>query len=143
MTCSGTSNLITELGGERWNHVLAQGEKWGTFEAEMFNPGPPDGDGLQVDLTGCSIFGDIRRKFNDTASIATISTLILSQSTYKGRYNFGLPSATTKLITAGNLLTDRASRYVWDLWFRDASGEQFRLYYGDFVLSRRVTRANP
>jgi hypothetical protein len=152
MACTNSpdADLFSDFTGERWDHVVSQGGMWGPFEATMY--GPPDEDdpiqvargyGDEIDLTGCSVFGNVRKKANSASVTATIETEVLNQVTDKGRYDFWITSDDMASIPAGETVKSLNSQYVWDLWLRDAAGEDLRLYFGDFAVLPRVTRANP
>lgn len=119
--------------GERMDVLLRQGGTFGPYTATMKNP-----DGTAVDLTGCLIRGQLRKKALDTTIVATLDCAITNAT--GGVYTFGLSAATTAAIPAGEKVTDRASQYVWDLELVDSSGRVIPLYYGPVIILREVTR---
>lgn len=125
--------------GERLDLRIRQGATFGPIQAVMRNPPvSPATVGTLVNLAGCTIRGQIRRKALDVAIIASFAVTITDSS--KGEYEFGLSSATTSGITAGETLDSTTSRYVWDLELVDATGRITPLYYGTVTVLREVTR---
>lgn len=125
--------------GERLDLKIRQGATFGPIQATMRNPVvPPATIGTPVDLTGCTIRGQIRRKALDVAIVASFAVTITNAAA--GQYEFGLSSATTAGITAGETLDSSTSKYVWDLELVDATGRITPLYYGAVTVLREVTR---
>jgi hypothetical protein len=123
--------------GERMNLQLQQGAGFGPIVATMLNP-----DGVTgVNLTGCTIFGSIRKAATPDVIAAPITVAITAPLT--GNYNFLVTAANTDGLTAGDTLRAPESRYVWDLFLKDAASQVFCLYYGDVVVQRRVTKPTP
>ena len=119
--------------GERLDLRIRQGATFGPINATMNNP-----DGSAVDLTGCTVRGQIRKKALDTAIVATFDCAITNATA--GQYTFGLTAAITAGITAGETVELNASQYVWDLELLDASNRVTALYYGGVTVLREVTR---
>lgn len=124
--------------GERLDMLIRQGATLGPFDAQMKNPAPPKGDGLPVNLTGCTIRGQIRKKALSTTITATLTCTIVNAS--EGRYRWELSAAQTGAIVAGEKVTDTTSQYVWDLELVDTAGRVTPLYYGACIVLREVTR---
>ena len=125
--------------GERLDLRIRQGATFGPIQATMRNPViPPAEIGTPVNLTGCTIRGQIRRKALDVAIIASFAVTITNA--LNGQYEFSLSSATTAGITAGENLDSTASKYVWDLELVDSTGRITPLYYGAVTVLREVTR---
>jgi hypothetical protein len=125
--------------GERLDIKIRQGATFGPIQATMRNPVvSPATIGTLVNLTGCTIRGQIRRKALDVAIIASFSVTITDA--VNGEYEFGLTSSTTVAITAGEDIKSPTSKYVWDLELVDATGRITPLYYGDVTVLREVTR---
>lgn len=121
--------------GERLDLLIRQGADFGPMSATMVNP-----DQTLVDLTGCTIRGQIRKSGLDATIVESFNTTILNQVTYRGQYKFWLTNAETAAIVAGETLADKASKYVWDLELLDSTGIVTALYYGDVLVQREVTR---
>lgn len=125
--------------GERMDLRIRQGATFGPIQATMRDPVVlPATIGTPVDLTGCTIRGQIRRKALDVAIIASFTVTITNA--VNGQYEFGLSSTTTAGITAGETLDSSTSKYVWDLELVDATGRITPLYYGAVTVLREVTR---
>ena len=125
--------------GERLDLRVRQGATFGPIQATMRNPVVPPAElGTPVDLTGCTIRGQIRRKALDVAIVASFAVTITNA--VNGQYEFGLSSTTTTGITAGETLDSTQSKYVWDLELVDSSGRITPLYYGVVNVLREVTR---
>lgn len=92
-----------------------------------------------VDLTGCQVRGQIRRKALDATVVATFQTAIAVPPTL-GWYEFWLTDEQTAAITCGDKLTDAASTYEWDLELEDAAGNVINTFYGTVRVAAEVTR---
>lgn len=119
--------------GERLDLKIRQGATFGPVTATMTNP-----DGTAVNLTGCTIRGQIRQKALDTVIVATFDCTITNPT--GGVYTFGLTSTVTAGISAAEKIDSAGSKYVWDLELVDASGRVTALYYGEVTVLREVTR---
>lgn len=119
--------------GEKMTLNIRQGATLGPFSATMVNP-----DESPVNLTNCTIRGKIRKTALSATVTATLDCTITNAAA--GQYTFGLTDEVTAAITAGEKLTDKASKYVWDLELEDSTGRVIPLYYGDCFVLREVTR---
>lgn len=126
---------MTTLGdiGEKIDLKIRQGADFGPITETLVNP-----DGTPVDLTGCTLRGQIRRAGLSAEVVAEI-TFEISLAT-DGLIRWGMTNAVTGGIPAGESMRDPASRYVWDRELVDASGRVIPLSYGDVVVQREVTR---
>jgi hypothetical protein len=120
--------------GERMDLLIRQGATFGPFTATMKNP-----DESPVNLTGCLIRGQIRRKPADSVIAATVE--VTSPYDATGAYVFGLPSAVTAAIQCGADTSAPTSLYHWDLEMVDSQGLVHPLYWGEVRVHREVTRA--
>lgn len=120
--------------GDKINLQIKQGSTFLVSPCTLTNP-----DETPVDLTGATIRGQIRRKALDTTVAADFVVSILDA--VNGVFEFGLTDETTAGITAGEVITEAASKYVWDMELEDALGRVLPLYYGDVAVFREVTRA--
>ncbi len=132
-----TSPLQLSSLGERINLQLQQGATFGPITATMTNP-----DTTPVNLTGCTIFGSVRKTALAADPAAAVITVAITNAA-GGIYTFTIPAATTDGLTAGEQRTAPESQYVWDLFLKDAAGRVLPLYYGDVMVLRRVTRPTP
>lgn len=123
--------------GERINLLLQQGAAFGPITATMLNPD----ETTPVDLTGCTIFGSVR-KTAATDTVAAALTVAIT-TPLAGVYTFQLTGAQTDLITAGEVIKSAESQYVWDLFLKDSTDRVTQLYYGAVQVLRRVTRPTP
>lgn len=119
--------------GERLDLRIRQGATLGSFLAQMLNP-----NGSPVDLTGCTIRGQIRKTGLANSITAAIECTITDP--LDGRYEFGLPDEITTGIPAGESITDDESQYVWDLELEDSIGRVIPLYHGSVNVLREATR---
>lgn len=122
--------------GERMNLQLQQGATFGLIVATMTNP-----DTSPVNLTGCIIFGSIRKAATPDVIAAPITVVITAPLT--GGYTFQVTAANTDLLTAGDALQSSASQYIWDLFMKDAAASVLSLYSGTAQVLRRVTTPTP
>lgn len=126
--------------GRRWDHEMRQGGTWGPFKHTLRNPDVSPGvPGAPIDLTGCTLRGQVRRKALDATVVATMNITYASPRTL-GWYTFSLTDEQTAAITCGDKLTDAASLYEYDVELEDASGQVFCLLYGDIRVKAEVTR---
>ena len=130
--------------GERMDLDIKQGA---TFRQmfEMYGPIDEDnethvaqGYGDPVDLTGCTIRGKIR-KTRLSATVTCSFTCTITDPTL-GKYEIFLSDTTTAAITAGEKITDKASKYTWDLELLDTLSYVTPLYHGDVYVKAEVTR---
>lgn len=120
--------------GERLDLSIRQGATFGPFLAQMFDP---DGT-TPINLTGCTITAQIRKRAADRKIAATLAVPITDA--VNGRYEFVLTAEQTAAIPAGESPASPASRYVWDMELHHTGGV-LPLYYGDVIVLREVTRA--
>ena len=120
--------------GEKLDLLIRQGATLGPFQGAMTNP-----DGTPVDLSGCVLRAQIRKKALDPAVVTPVTVTITDP--LSGQYVFGLSAELTAAIVAGESIKDPTSKYVWDMEMVDASGQVLPLYYGDVSVFREVTRA--
>lgn len=119
--------------GERLDLVIKQGSTFGPMSNTLTNP-----DGSAVDLTACVVRGQIRRKALDASIVASFVCTITDAD--EGQYEFGLTDEVTAAITAGELPSVPASKYVYDMELEDSVGRVIPLLYGNVTVMREVTR---
>jgi hypothetical protein len=133
MSCDGcVETLKVSAVGERFDHDVVTGRTWGPFNATMYNPDPPDGDGEKVDLTGCTITGIIKKKSTDVAAVLEFTATIADQVTNKGEYSWQVSDEDMADVEGGATLRDIAARHVWELILEDITGRKHQLYYGSW-----------
>lgn len=128
--------------GTRCNLLIKQGD---TFRRplQLLNPvpeGAPAGtEPTPIDLTGCQLRSQIRRKALDAAIVVTIDIAVTNAAT--GTARMLITPAQTASIVVGESIKDTESQFTWDLELVDSSGDVRTLLYGDCVIFREVTRA--
>lgn len=120
--------------GNKLNLLIKQGSTFGPMQVTLNNP-----DATPVDITGCLVRAQIRRKALDPELITSFVVVITDPT--NGIFNFSLTDETTAGITAGEVSTTADSRYVWDMELEDVTGRVLPIYYGDVNVFREVTRA--
>lgn len=142
--------MTTTLGtiGERMDLLIRQGATFGPFMFTMKAPKAgavaqadgtyADADLLPIDLTGCTLRGQIRKTPADVAVVASLAVTVTDAA--GGSYQFELTDETTATIVAGIDLSKRESIYVWDFELQDSLGRVIPLYWGEVRVFREVTR---
>lgn len=95
-------------------------------------------DGSFVNLTGSQVRAQIRKNALDAAVAASFVIDILNA--VGGEFKMTLTDEVTAAITAGEMLTSTASKYVWDCEMEDSLGRVTPLFYGQVDVFREVTR---
>lgn len=122
--------------GERLDLELRQGASLLPVRHNLVDPDTGD----PVDLTGCQVRGQIRRKALDAGTpVAVFNTAISSPAT-AGWYEFWLTDEQTAAITCGPTLNDPASLYEWDIELVDAAGNVTNTFWGSVRVKAEVTR---
>lgn len=119
--------------GDRLDLNIKQGSTFGPMEVTATNP-----DGSAMDLTACTVRGQIRKKALDTELVASFTCTITDAE--EGRFSFTLSDETTADIEAGELPSLPASKYVYDMELADSQGNVIPLLYGNVTVLREVTR---
>lgn len=120
--------------GEKLDLLIRQGATFGPFVVTTLNP-----DGITpVNLTGCTMRGQIRKLAKSAVAAATLNCVITDAP--GGVYQFELSDAVTASLKAGESEIDDASKYVWDLEMVDSLGRVIPVYYGDVTVFREVTK---
>ena len=120
--------------GERLDLLCRQGANLGPFICTLQNP-----DNSFLDLTGCTIRGQVRKNALDqTNPIASFSIVYIDRA--NGQFSFAIDWQTTESMPAGEYQKDPTSQYVWDMELVDSTGRVTPLYYGKFENFREVTR---
>jgi len=120
--------------GERLDLKVRQGATLGPHVVTLSNP-----DGTPVNLTGCTIQGQVRKNALDVgAPVATFDVVYIDR--LAGQFSFGISHEDTALIPAGEFQKDEESQYQWDMELLDSQNRMIPLYYGDFENFREVTR---
>ena len=124
--------------GVRLDLRIRQGVTFGPIRGRLRNP-----DGTYVDLTDCQIIAKMRKtRLSDTVTATfdcQITNPILTLPIDPDDFQFecGLDEETTASITAGEQITDEASKYVWDMEMIDSQQRVIPLAYGiSFVLTK-------
>jgi hypothetical protein len=120
--------------GEEMTIKIRQGGSFGPYNATMVNP-----DNSSVDLTGCTITGQIRKHAQDTEVVMPFNFQITAPST-SGLYSFWLTDEQTATLECGENVSSSDSTYVYDIELHDAAGRVIPLYYGKVHVFREVTR---
>lgn len=121
--------------GAEMDLLIKQGGTFGPVTVTARNP-----DNTPMDLTGCTVRGQIRKKALDTAVVATfVCTIAADQVTNRGKFEFGLTDEVTAAIAADE--QPAKSLFVWDMELEDSAGRVIPLYYGQVEVFREVTRA--
>lgn len=119
--------------GEQLNLIIRRGAELGPITATMQNP-----DETPVDLTGCTVRGQIRKNWDDAEVAAELDVSIIDAP--NGQYRFGLTNEVTTDLASGALMENPESKYVWDLELEDSLGRVTPLYFGTVFVHREVTR---
>lgn len=120
--------------GERLDLLVRQGATLGPFVVELSNP-----DLSPVNLTGCTIRGQVRKNATDIGTpVAQFNVVMVD--VLNGKFSFEIPNTVTETIPAGEFQKDAASQYKWDMELEDSQGRVLPLYYGNFENFREVTR---
>lgn len=119
--------------GEELNLLIRQGATFGPIQFIMKNA-----DGSSVNLTGCTIQGQIRKTALASVVTKALACTITSPST--GQYEISLTAAQTAQIKAVEDAKSSENKYVWDLELIDSIGRVIPLYYGVVMIFREVTR---
>lgn len=120
--------------GNRLDLLIRQGGTFGPVTDTLTNP-----DATPVNLTGCTIVGQIRKRAADTTVVAVFDVQITDASA--GVYTFGLSSTVTASIAAGLDSTKPESLYAWDIELHDTLGRVTPLHWGAVRVHPEVTRA--
>lgn len=120
--------------GERLDLLVRQGATLGPHLVTLTNP-----DNTPVNLTGCTIQGQVRKNALDTG--APVATFVINYiDLLLGKFSFEIPHTITALIPAGEFQKDDESQYQWDMELLDSQNRIIPLYYGNFENFREVTR---
>ncbi len=96
-----------------------------------------DSDDVVVALAGSTFLGHIRRSKSNPGVIETLSGVV-NLSTNK--VAFFLSNVQTSAISAGDSISDSASKYVYDIEWTKPGGIKVRILEGVVTVSREVTR---
>lgn len=119
--------------GVKLDLLIKQGSTFGPHEFTLTNP-----NGTPLNLTGCSIRAQMRKRAGDATATAALTTPITAP--LAGKFTLSLSAAETTPLPAGETLKDPASKGVWDCELLDSLGQVTPLYYGDTTVFREVTR---
>ena len=119
--------------GERLDLIARQGATLGPYIVTLTNP-----DLSPVNLTGCTIQGQVRQNALDATKVADF--VITMIDAVAGKFSFEIPHAVTAAIPAGEFQKDPKSLYQWDMELLDTSNRITPLYYGEYENFREVTR---
>jgi len=111
--------------GDRVDLVIKQGATFGPFSGFITNP-----NGSPVDLTGCELRAQLRRRPSEPA----VNFDIEITDAVGGEFTLQLAKETTAGLTS-------PPKYVWDFELEDALGRVSPICYGDVQVSLEVTHA--
>ncbi len=119
--------------GDRLDLDVRQGGTFGPYEISEL-----DDDDLPIDLTGCTIRGQIRKSLSSAAVLASFTCAIVDAA--GGIWNFGLTNLQTQALDAGPSSSHPDSRYVYDIELVDVAGRVHPRLYGTIFVTGEVTR---
>lgn len=119
--------------GEELNLLVRQGATFGPVNGTLTNP-----DTSPVDLTGCTLRGQIRRTPSSTGVSAPLDFTITNAAL--GQFYFKVSAANTTLLAAGDTETDPDSVYTWDMEMQDTAGSVLPMAWGAVNVFREVTK---
>jgi len=94
-----------------------------------------DSTGAVVLLAGSAFAGQIRKTKQTTTTAASFTFTIVANTV-----TYSLAKEVSSGMVAGELETDDASKYVYDIEWTKPSGVVERIQEGALILSREVTR---
>lgn len=92
-------------------------------------------DGTPVNLAGSTFEGKVRKTKTSVTVEADFSFSITGNE-----ISMSLPTSETNTMVAGDLDTDEASKYVYDVMWT-TGGQSYRIFGGALIFSETVTRA--
>ena len=95
-----------------------------------------DNLGAPIDITDCVFTARLKKNGLDTNLVAQFAYEITDA--VNGLYRLFLSAEETALINCGELITDTASQYVWDLEMTDTALRVIPLNYGSVAVYRNV-----
>lgn len=122
--------------GQRCDLEIVQGATLYPVKHELHNP-----DGSPLDLTDCTVRGQIRKTAKSTGAPVAMFTVVYPANRTEGWYTFGLSDETTGGIACGASLAAPESQYVYDIELEDASGNVMQMLYGIVGVQPGATRA--
>lgn len=134
MSTSLSSGPVPSVGGygQRLDLHLRQGATWSAV-LQIKNP-----DGSPVDLLGCTLAGQIRRKGLSADVLKTFAIAVTDAA--QGAVAWSLSAADTAGLPAGETTSSPDSRHVYDIELVDSLGRVTGLLWGDVIVLREVTR---
>jgi hypothetical protein len=101
-----------------------------------------DSAGAEVDLTGWSVAGQIRAKYDSASALASFTCTILNQVTYPGKFTVLLSAGTTAGIAVDPALgaSRKPTAYVYDIEVTKSDSTKDRILEGKCYVSPEVTR---
>ena len=121
--------------GERLDLELAQGATLQRVRHTLIDPDTL----LPINLTGCVVRGQIRRKYLDPVVLANFSTAI-APAPADGWYEFWLSDEVTATLPCGPRISDEASTHQYDIELEDAAGDVIKTFYGTVRVQAEATR---
>lgn len=115
---------------------IKQGATWGPYEFQLTY----EETGLPVDLSGCGVRCELRRKGLDTGSPSATVTAAITDGP-NGKYRLSLTAAQSLAIAAGELISSKLSAYTFDIFLDWPSGTVWELGHGNAFCFRRVTKS--
>jgi hypothetical protein len=101
-----------------------------------------DSTGTEVDLTGWTVAGQIRAKYDSASALASFTCTVLNQGTYPGKFTLLLSAGTTAGIAVDPALgaSRKPTVYVYDVEVTKPDTTKDRILEGKCYLSPEVTR---
>jgi hypothetical protein len=126
---------LSSLGGEMELRIK-QGATFGPYEVQLTY----EETGLPVDITGCGVRCELRRKGLDTGPpSATVTATVIDA--VNGKYQLGLLASQTAAIQAGELISSKLSHYTFDIFLDWPGGTVWELAHGNAFCFRQVTKS--
>lgn len=119
--------------GTRTDLDIRQGATFGPLTLTFKNP-----DGSAVNLTGCSLTGQIRKQALSSTVVQAFTAAITDAAA--GVATLTIDAVATAAIPAAETPISPDSRYVYDVELIDTQGRVIPVLYGDVVVLREVTR---
>lgn len=101
-----------------------------------------DSAGVEIDITGWTLRGQIRESQSAAAALATFTCALLNQTTDTGKATFQLSAATTAAMQQASYAkpTLKSSFYLYDLEVEKPGGEVIRLLQGAVTFVPEITK---
>ena len=124
--------------GSRWPLELKQGGTFGPVRVTLIDPLTQQ----PMNLTGCSLRGQVRRSALDPAVSATFQ-VVPAADPAEGWFEFGLTDELMAGLVAGAKIADAPSLYEYDVELEDSQGRVLEVLWGSLRVAAEVTRPVP